>query len=86
MSLYKLIKEAYVNAEQQEFFRTLQQQNNLKWQQYWFDYWVLALILDNALKANIALIKVQPPIETRFLLPLDYKPKKSRRLYICCKS
>lgn len=75
MSLYKTIKEAYVKANQQDFIRSIQQENRLKWEQYWFKYWLLALVLDNALRANVELLKVHPPTVTRLLRPLDFNPK-----------
>ena len=75
MNLYKIIKEAYVKANQQDFLRTVQQQNYRRWQQYWFQYWFLALVLNDALKENIALLRVQPPSVPKFLMPFKYNPE-----------
>jgi hypothetical protein len=73
MSLYKIIKEAYVKANQQDFIRSVQQQNYRKWQQYWFQYWFLALVLNDALKENLALLRVQSPSLPKYLMPFKYE-------------
>lgn len=75
MSLYKIIKEAYAKANQQDFLHAIQQQNYRRWQLYWFQYWFLALVLNDGLKESVSLLRVQPPSVPKFLMPFDYNPR-----------